>query len=318
MFHRNMQGWASGPWRARNHYVAFDLRHFERYTGFATLAWAKACGGIYGDCLTEMFWLPYLVPAVGKGPDYFKPFLLKPKRGGGLMPQLGSGLSPVAPVQKILMLAVYAYWYVREFGASYEDAIANLVHQTDNFRVHNFGDDNFVEGLTTRQRDSLERHLSSLFPVEIEDPPGFLGFLYNEKLGWHLSTTKAVINWTLNERMPGSRFRPYPEHGWRARRAIFESIGHPDCREFFKEMDDYYMPKWGVTTEVRQQAYVAEKLRALRDKGTLPTVWKLALEKQYLLTPEEKARMPETYSVLDRSYAVEVLHATLPGAQYVR
>jgi hypothetical protein len=313
MFGRDMMGWAKSNWTTRKPaYVAFDLKHFERITGFVTNKWAQLVGGIYGDAISRMMALPFLTPAVGQGKEHWHPMLVGTSSTAFVV-QLGSGLSPVAPIQKITMLAVYM-GYLVERGMSPDDALTALIHQQGDFVVHNYGDDNFVEADSQSILDNLYSYLQKYLDVEIEDPPAFLGLAYNPITGFKLQADSYLLNWFLNERMPGSRFRPYPEHGWRARNEIYRMIGDPSIsREILPWLEDHLLPKYGITPQSRERQYYYETL-AMSDQHVQDSAFKLVvLEKLYQLTDEQKADMEWNYSILGEGFCSDIYRRIVPN-----
>lgn len=305
MFHRDMHALARSHWRSRATCVAFDFKHFERVTSFVALKWMKLVGGNYQKLMEAMFWLPFLVPAIGKGRDNWKPFLLTPIPGT-MMPQLGSGLSLVSPIQKIAMLAVYAYYFKRAWNLPYDSTIEILVHQGRAERIWNQGDDNFLELDDPGSEAPLYSYLESILPVEVETPTAFLKFLYTLR-GFVLAGRSFILNTTNNERQPGSRFRRFSYWGWSQKKKHFSEIGEDVVhREMIPFMNEVFV-KYGISLEMLDLEALRE-YKQIRDEGnTLEMNWKTAIEKTYLLTDEEKALAPREYAVLGKDEVATIV-----------
>jgi hypothetical protein len=312
MFGRDMMGWAASHRKvSKLHYAAFDFKNFDRYTGFATTKWAKLVGGIYGEAVLRMLDLPFLVPSVGKGQEHWRPMFVKHSSQAHVL-QLGSGLSPVAPIQKILMLAVYTAYFVEKKGMSIPEAITSLTFQQGALVIDNYGDDNFLSADTERDLTDVEDFLKAILPLERETPPAFLGMEYTQD-GFRLQAVKYIINWFLNERMPGGRFRPYPEHGWRARNDIYLQIGDPIISaEILPWLEGELLPRFGITKTWRDRQYDYEAMGMQEQHISSRATKLLVLEKQYQLTDEEKAAMPNYYSILSQEYCESVYHRIGP------
>jgi hypothetical protein len=314
MFHHNMQALVRQRWRAQGECVAFDIRHMERLTGYAALIWARVVGGDYGEAITQMFHLPLLCPAIGKGRENFAPMMLRARPEAGLM-QLGSGLSCVSVIQKLLMFAVYAEYCDRHGIASGDEALSALASHRTPFRVLNQGDDNFVDFSGSEQHiEPMYEMLEAVLPgVDIELPPAFLRFIYDPATGFALADRSLVLNTTDNERAPGSRFRRYPHWGWLQKCLHFEELGTPFAANTIIPAFYAEFAKFGVTRDYIQGQALSEytDIRALRLSALAN--WKVATEKEYLLTEEEKAQMPSLYAFLSPQLVASIVRKMLPG-----
>lgn len=325
MFQRNMYGWASLGWQPARPFVrAFDLKHCERLTGYLARVWAQRVGGTYGVALQRMLDEPFLVPAVGKAKANFAPMFIKPKEKDAVV-QLGSGLSVVSHIQKTLVFMGYVAYRVRVEGYAVDDAIQSLTKQAGSWAAHNYGDDNFCEFSSQAQGDEVLAFLASVLPVEEETPAAFLGMAWTGAPGAHgrggfrLRSSSYLLNWYLAERQPGSRFRPFPEHGWVARNRIYAELGTPDiAAELIPRQEDYFLPKYGITKEYRQSQLRWEKLRMAREALPGWDDWRILLGKKYLLDDDEVAAAAATmfythYPVQETAPLVEKL---LSGSPY--
>jgi hypothetical protein len=154
--------------------------------------------------------------------------------------------------------------------------------------------------------------MSNLLPVEIEDPTAFLGMEFKAGTGFELTAIKYIINWFLAERNPGTLFRPYPEHGWRARNRVYERIGDSKIRrDIMPVLFNDVLPRFGITPELQTRMYQMEQMEMLGKRTAAPT-WEQTLGKNYLLTDEQKAKFPEYYAILGRDVVSYVYQHIVP------
>jgi hypothetical protein len=260
MFHHDVSSLARRHFVPSTPPVAIDFRHFERYTCYMCEKWAHYVGGNYGSLLLKMLHLPFLVATVGKGKEHFAPAFITCDHPKWRV-QLGSGISTVSVIQKIFMACVYLYFFMRRRNKPPEEVLLELVSQSGPTQIWNYGDDNVVFSTDANELYDLGVYLASILPVELEDPPMFLGMQFGDPpVGLHLPTSSYLKNWFQAERQPGSLFRPFYEHGWRARNVLYSSIGHPEIPRYVIPKLEEILPRYGVTQEVRDQRFLTEKL----------------------------------------------------------
>jgi hypothetical protein len=308
MFQRDIFGWAKNKWHAEEDILAVDFRHFERFTGYACELWAQKCGGYYGLALMKMLDTPFLLPAIGSGDQNFKPYFVS-RASKGYSIQLGSGLSTVSVIQKILMLCVYAKYWSESFGYSPDEAVARLVSQKTRIRIHNYGDDNFFDGKKS-DLQNLYKYLDDIMDVEVEDPPAFLGMNYGTY--FYSSSLSYYKGAFMRERPPGSIFRPYPYLGWKYRDENYAVLGESRVpQEDIPWVNDVLFPKYGVTRSFVQDQQKKELARIATEGGFYPSFLAATLDKEYLLTQEQRAAMGEYYTVLGLDYTTDFVEKAL-------
>jgi hypothetical protein len=299
-FHHDM--FIKGTLPVTGFHLCFDVKSFERYTADAVRARAEYLGGFYGEIGSMFAKIPFAVKA-GKNT-----FFIWPDRAGGWADQYSSGDSAVAPVQKEILTAIYASFVVTEFGLSRESAIEFVWSGgSENFRIRNYGDDNSVSG----DKGIIDRFLTyaQLFmKAEPEEPPKFLGFVWNrETLKWELPASSYLLKTWLNERRPFSRFRRYPNLGWFQKRQVYEKYGAPIIStEIFKREDDL-MEKNGLTwARILERASAEdESSKALRRVS--PSV-DLILDREYALTAQQKLDSGDYFGLTEDQTAPILRH----------
>jgi len=281
-FHHDMNNGNILP--VRGHHLCLDIKHFERNTASCNRARSAFFGGVYAKCGEVTASIPFAVPT----DDWTGARFLYVNRSEGWSDQYASGDSAVAPSQKEILMAVYAEFFHKELGYPREDC-CNVVARGGDERltIRNYGDDNSIDG-DKAVVEAFHEYIKQYLPVDIEDPPRFLGFQWYAEAGkWLLPPTSYLSKVYLNERSPGSNFRKYPFLGWVEKRKIYAKIGHPSIAADIFPAEDRLLDRLGMpwyqivrnADDDKKAAYQA----GLEAVNTLSL-----LGKDYAMTPKEQ------------------------------
>lgn len=270
-----------------------DIRHMDRYTGECVRFRAACIGGIYEMWINAMLDQPYLVPSDGWTNAWWVRVL-----GNS---QLPSGLSPVAPIQKELMICLYTVCLSERRGIDLERALELIMHGGDGaFTVRNYGDDNALAG-DRSELDYWMAFASERMAIEEEKPPKFLGFEYDEKDGRFKLTAKSYCLKTwLNERPPASMWRKNAHYGWVRRREAYMQYGDVEEMQRIYDIENEVLAAHGVPWADIETAAAEEEAEFGSDAIGFGT-----LDKEWLLSAEERARLPG-YELVDEQTATEM------------
>jgi len=281
-FHHDMNNGNILP--VRGYHLCLDIKHFERNTASCNRARSAFYGGVYAKCGEITASIPFAVPT----DDWQGTRFLYVNRAQGWSDQYASGDSAVAPSQKEILMAVYANFFHTELGYPRADC-CNVVARGGDSRltIRNYGDDNSIDG-DKAVVEAFHKYISQYLPVDVEDPPRFLGFQwYPESQRWMLPPTSYLTKVYLNERAPGSNFRKYPYLGWVEKRKIYSKIGHPSIgAEIFpaedKLLDRLGTPWYSIVRKADDDTKAAYQA-GLEAVNTLSL-----LGKDYAMTPKEQ------------------------------
>lgn len=286
-------------------FLAIDWKNFDQQAGPMAIMYASLISDEYVRMFNLLNDAPVLCMATGWRDS------VKVAAAPNFVSQFKSGLSSVAPIGKFVCLSANAEFISSEFGLT-EDATLDALEEGSyrDFGFRNYGDDNEVFG-HKRRVDNYVRKLSSMARIELEDPPKFLGDVYSkDALGaWkgRLDHKSYFLNWYTNERAPGTIFRPFPCFGFVARRRDYAAWGPPDMHKYFA-LEDRVLAAHGIrVTELFDRAQ-----KEAADIGRMAVDYRLRFEKSYLLTDDEKAKLPE-YQQLDRALVLRLISRFAPS-----
>lgn len=185
-------------------------------------------------------------------------------------------------------MAVYAEFAVTQLGVGEADACHWVAKGGDErLTVRNYGDDNSVDGDEGVVK-AFHQFIAQYLPVDVEDPPRFLGFQWYPELGkWRLPKSSYLSKVYLNERAPGSRFRKYPYLGWVEKRSIYRKIGHPSVASEIYPREDELLNRLGLPWYEIVQRGDDDRHRAYLD-GVDAANQLMILNKDYAMSPKEQ------------------------------
>jgi hypothetical protein len=292
-FHHDM--FVKGTLPVVGEHICFDVKSFERYTAEAVRARSRFMGGLYAQIGSLFERLPFATQV--KDDVYF----IKPARDKGWVDQFASGDSAVAPVQKEIFTALYASFVKEAFGYN-DDAAIQFVWTGGDARltIRNYGDDNSISGDGHVLRDCLA-HMNRYLQAEPEDPPKFLGFVWNDGLHkWELPVSSYLLKTWLNERRPYSRFRRYPNLGWHLKREVFRKYGNITIKDKIYDREDRLLEQAGLPwTKVLERASAEQESATALKLAETPSQ---ALGREYEMTTEMKIASGEFFGIgVDRT-----------------
>lgn len=289
-FHHDMTKRVGRPLPFRKS-IFLDVSHMERITGFFVSKRAPFVGPLYHELNSFMLELPFLCPSQTKRVPYF----IRKRKHSSTIVQLASGISSVSPIQKELMLCLYAAFAAKRFGYDQREALRRVAEQTCPLVVLNQGDDNVICSDDPKVADDCFSFLKEIgLPVAEEDPPKFLGYQYSQERGFFLGLSSAVLNFFLPERQPGSRFRPFPWEGMFLARQVYRREGDPIiARELYPFVDEL-LDTYGYTSRYLEEMRKRDRRKMEADQENELVL----LEKEYRLTDEEKMALPSLFNVL--------------------
>lgn len=281
-FHHDMNNGNILP--VKGYHLCLDIKHFERNTASCNRARSAYYGGVYAKCGEITASIPFAVPTDSWDGAKF----LYVNRDQGWSDQYASGDSAVAPSQKEILMAVYASFFHKELGYPRADC-CNVVARGGDERltIRNYGDDNSIDGDEAVVK-SFHAYIKQYLPVDVEDPPRFLGFQwYPEFQKWLLPPQSYLSKVYLNERAPGTNFRKYPFLGWVEKRNVYSKIGHPSIRSDIFPVEDNLLAKLGTPWYSIVRRGDEDKKAAYQAGLEAVNVLSL-LGKDYALTPKEQ------------------------------
>jgi len=292
VFHHDM--YTPGMTRVPEGYVvALDIKQFDRATAEFCFQRALKIGGDYAEIAHATREGAFLVFA----DDMSAVLRLWPDYEHGYAVQYASGDSAVAPAQKDLFAALSSQFCVERYGLSPDDALEWYLRAGDErLGFLNYGDDNVVFG-DQKEVEAYISYIGALLTVERESPTKFLGFLLTDR-GWRLGVESYLLKTYLNERNAvdkktqqlGTAFRKYPSFGWVEKRKGYSRFGVPELQTHVFTLEDELLRKigypWG---KVLEQAVLDANKLGIKASPFSSLPW--LLNKDYLLTPEEKVEM---------------------------
>jgi len=292
--------------------VAFDVKHMDRHTQPLSKFRYEHIGGRYAEVRAIMDQCPYLVPS----DTHRNFFLLRALDSTTHHVQYGSGLSDVAVTQTDAIVCLFAAFLHEVLHYTRTDALRlALLGGPPEVRLKNSGDDNFVFGDKNRVLDFLK--YARLY-LEIEEEPElkFLGLVYSpERSRFELTATSYCANTYLNERHPGSQFRPYPIYGHLEKRRLFQNLGQPQSFPRLLEEEILVLESLGVRWRTFLDEGAAQEAEMRAANLLLPV--NFVLGKTYLLTDEEKERIG-AYTGLPTNVCADMMNYLLTGSSYER
>jgi hypothetical protein len=286
---------SQGTLPVRGYHVCFDVKSFERFTAEAVRARSRFLGGLYSEIGSLFERIPFAVSVEKEA------YFIKPARDKGWVDQFASGDSAVAPVQKEIFTALYASFVKEEFGLN-DDAAIQFVWTGGNERltIRNYGDDNSISG-DKQVVLAVLQHMNRYLQAEPEDPPKFLGFVWNSTLErWELPVSSYLLKTWLNERRPYSRFRRFPNLGWHLKREVFRRYGTAQIKEEVFGREDQLLEQAGLpwTRVLERAGQEQESATALR----LAETPSQALGREYEMSTEMKIKSGEFFGIgVDRT-----------------
>lgn len=288
------------------YYYFGDVSHFERVIGMLVAEWSAAIGGGYQILMDKMLAAPFIIPS----DDWSTTFALTPKAGAYV--QLGSGVSPVTTIAKAVFWIIYAIVEMELGGATFEEALDRLwSNKCSGFGIMNYGDDNVVYSTSKARLEEVKVIVARYMTIEEEVPPAFLGHNYHDDVGFRLRAKSYLANFWLAERPPHSIFRPYPNYGFAMRREIYSQDGESVVAKSIIPEENRLLRKYGVEPA---DIYA----RAAREKAMIgDEPYNRLVGKEYLLTEEEKARLPD-FQVLPADQVAHYLKYLLSEQSYAK
>lgn len=293
--------------RIRRHYRAVDVKHMERFTAAIMPLRTTLIGGSYAMAHNKMEAGGYVVPSAD---DWGRvPVLLRRPKGTAAF---ASGHSAVAPSQAEFLFCILWALHVVIFGMEEEAAFeAVKTGETPYLSIFNFGDDNFWSSSEEAYLEQALGFTGSLLDIQDEDPPKFLGFIYNTKTGrFFLSHESYLLKTYLHERSPLGLLRKKPFLGWTLKREIYSQYGDRDFMRELYLIENAELAKVGMSwSDVERKA--REEKDELSAIGPLATPEEL-FGKDYLLTAEQKMALG-TYDGLSPSETAAPLRDMIAG-----
>jgi hypothetical protein len=267
-----------------------DISHYERCMGEIVPVRAEVIGGLYHSLMQKLLSAPFAIKATDGCSLFYRPKDVV---------QLGSGLSMVAPLGKEVNAILYAEALSVLLNLPFKKALlAMLTHGIKGLAIAQFGDDSKIMYHKNYSwlKDEIVKFRKNFVISEPEDPPKFLGFVKSKSdKGYinRLSVDSAFKNFFLDERSPGSKFRPFPNYGYFERVSAYKRYGDNDVQNYLDKETKLLKSKgWYdiIFNRAKQEAkYV---------KSSLPINY--VLGKTYLLTREQKATLfPSTLIPLE-------------------
>lgn len=279
VYHHDM----TKPKKLRKYVLFLDIKHFERCVGKLVRLRAKYLGNGYNKLQEHCSNAPYLVP----DDEFKKCFLVEPE--DGYITQLGSGDSSVTGLGKEAPSIVFLS-YIEKIVTTYKNKERLIEEFLDNpqqfpILLLDYGDDMVVTSDDKELLYKFFEYLQIYLTAEIEEESKFLGYQYREKEDRFVLTILSFINnFYRPERAPYTAFRPYPMYGRRQRRLLYAEYGGPEIQEYLALDDEVFFHFYD------KAAYEQEYLKEEAQVKSLPM--NLILEKEYLLTTEEKLTLP--------------------------
>jgi hypothetical protein len=288
LFHHDMYN-RGGTLPVEGVHVCADIAHFERHTAAVARARGMLMGGLYADITSVFKDVPFLAP----DEDWSRFYEINVNRHAGFSDQFASGDSSVAPIQKEILLAIFLEAWEEIFNLSGRPALVELLSGGNkHVRIRNYGDDNSFSG-SRKHIDQLMSILGRYLDVQEEDPPKFLGFIYSlDRAKWELHSSSYLSKNFLAERPPFTNFRRFPYFGLLEKRKVYLAHGSPQMPDVIKREIEVLEAEAGLTndTVIRRAQKEVEQMRR---EGLRPsTDARVTLEKDYLLSPLERLRLP--------------------------
>jgi len=272
--------------------LAFDVSHMERLTARIVYERSRRIGGAYFRFQEYIRTLPFLVPS----DDWSKAFRLVCNYDKGFSVQFGSGNSAVAPSQKDIFMVLYATFAEQHLGIASSSSLRWAMGGGDErLRIFNYGDDNFIFSPNgdTGVLQSCFSFMSEYLTVSIEDPPKFLGYLYDDK--FYLGPLSYLSKTYVNERGPIAPFRKFPYHGWVEKRKHYAKYGSAIFHEKLFPLEDKLLQSKGapwarvIEGAIREQHEM--QLIDIRKRAFFSNPNYLMDKADYLIGHEEKVKL---------------------------
>lgn len=283
--------------------IAPDWKNFDHQAGYMAHMYAAEVGGEY-EKACRLLWSQDVLCRVDGWRD-----VVFMRAAEGFLQQFWSGDSSVAPFGKMVCLSVNAEFISSYFRLSDEATLDALIYgEHRDFGFRNYGDDNIVFG-SRSVTDAYVRFTTAFLDLDFEDPPRFLGDVFTKHEGvWksNLDWRSYFLNWYLAERPPGTLFRPYPCYGWVARRQDYKLAG-PKNMVSLMELEDKILASHGLLVS----AIIEKAAIEAREIADAAVSYRIRYDKAYLLTEEEKAKLPE-YNAMSPALVRRLIDYFLP------
>jgi len=273
MFHHQM---TVKPPKLRKAKIFVDTKYFERHVGALLLVRSEFIGEGYHALQTHLRSCPFLVPT-----DNFNTcYTIGVKDGYEV--QLGSGDSAVAPIAKEF-IATILLAYCKKKNLEFDKL---LKHELPEFAVYDYGDDIIITSDDPDWSIDVYQFMAQFLQLEIEEPPRFLGYEYNDQQDdFKLAERSYVNNFYRPENAPLSALREYFFLGYFQRIAEYRKHGNQQVQDFI-DVEQDMLNKYRKLSE-----YEDRRLSDIAKLGNTSLPTNYVLGKYYLLTEEEKVRL---------------------------
>jgi hypothetical protein len=271
-------------WPSDSEFTSFDCKHYERYLGPAAIAYAEFVGGKYAEYMLSMIYAPYVVPS----DDWSKVFSVKPQYTQTVSPQLGSGLSLVAPIGKLTNICAQMEYFGVSMRLGPDDAVrVTLRGESPGLRRWMYGDDNRTLGERSK-REAFIKFMGEVFDIEIDDTPTYLGMIYRSDIR-RFVLPMSTYQLKLYQPERDYSFKKYPNLGLVERRKVFKEFGEPEIASAAIPYEDTLWTAAGRPFPEVELDAVAERRKATESSDI--TDPRVLSDKAYLLTDAEQVKL---------------------------
>jgi hypothetical protein len=271
-------------WPSDSHFMSFDCKHYERYLGLAAITYAEIIGGKYAEYMLAMIHAPYIVPS----DDWKRVFKVEPQYSEAVAPQLGSGLSLVAPIGKFTNICAQIEYFMVAQRLSQPDAIrAVLSGESPGLRRWMYGDDNRLLGEPDKMTAFI-KFMAEVFDIEEDEQPKYLGMVYRSDIR-RFVLPMATYQLKLYQPERDFGFKTYPNLGLVERRKVFSEFGEPEIAADAIPYEDQLWARQGRPFTQVQLDAVSERRKASGTGDILDS--RLLTDKAYLLSDQESVTL---------------------------
>lgn len=282
--HNDMYEYHDRGFKMMKHFIAGDVKHFDRHVGSIVQARAEMIGAGYAKIQRMINECPVAV----MDDTWMSGHLVAPDTKKGYGFQLASGDSCVAPIAKELFLCVYAsFIFEQKLASSPAEAMRFAFDggPPGSFKLMNFGDDNFYHGDDAGLLNALFDYQATFMTMEREDPPAFLSWVWDGR-GWKMKIKSRFKNLFYPEQSPGTAGRPYFWGGFSLGNITYRRYGEDGMNEAIDKMLHILDVVFNITQDEIEAGTELDFRNMARG---VPINY--ITGKDYLLTPEEKMRM---------------------------